>query len=118
MPSYLLAIFVSEFEFDESYTKRGVRFRVWSTPATKDRRKYGLKAAVTYMETFEKYFDIEDVMKKQDLVALPDYSSGATENWGLIAFRTYLLLLPSLPDSTNAHDWTAGTVIAHELAHQ
>ncbi|ETN72614.1 peptidase family M1 [Necator americanus] len=67
MPSYLLAIFVSEFEFDESYTKRGVRFRVWSTPDTKDKRKYGLKAAVTYMETLERYFDIEDVMKKQGL---------------------------------------------------
>ncbi|KAK6758800.1 hypothetical protein RB195_016186 [Necator americanus] len=118
MPSYLLAIFVSEFEFDESYTKRGVRFRVWSTPDTKDKRKYGLKAAVTYMETLERYFDIEDVMKKQDLVAIPDYASGATENWGLIAFRTYLLLLTSLPNSTNINDWTEGTVIAHELAHQ
>ncbi|ETN69868.1 hypothetical protein NECAME_15024, partial [Necator americanus] len=67
MSSYLVAIFVSEFDFDESYTKRGVRFRLWSPPKDKPLRKYGLETAVIFMETFEKYFGIEDVVMKQDI---------------------------------------------------
>ncbi|KIH68511.1 hypothetical protein ANCDUO_01149 [Ancylostoma duodenale] len=65
LASYLLALFVSEYEYEESFTKRGVRFRVWSTPKTKEKRAYGLKGATTYMEFFEEYFGVQDVVKKQ-----------------------------------------------------
>ncbi|ETN72616.1 peptidase family M1 [Necator americanus] len=65
MSSYLLAIFVSEYEFDEAHTNRGVRFRVWSPPGSADERKRGLKAAIIFMETLEKYFGIDDVVMKQ-----------------------------------------------------
>ncbi|EYC27513.1 hypothetical protein Y032_0009g768 [Ancylostoma ceylanicum] len=65
LASYLLAFFVSEFEYDESYTKRGVRFRVWSTPEAKKKRGYGLKGAINYMEFFEEYFGVQDIVTKQ-----------------------------------------------------
>ncbi|KAK6758794.1 hypothetical protein RB195_016180 [Necator americanus] len=115
MSSYLVAIFVSEFDFDESYTKRGVRFRLWSPPKDKPLRKYGLETAVIFMETFEKYFGIEDVVMKQDLVAVEDFSAGAMENWGLITFSGDILL--SL-FSLLMEDSVQRKVIAHELAHQ
>ncbi|KIH66429.1 hypothetical protein ANCDUO_03241 [Ancylostoma duodenale] len=51
-----------------------------------------------------------------DLVALPDFSAGAMENWGLITFREGLLLADGLPEPGDASRQI--TVIAHELAHQ
>ncbi|EYC16493.1 hypothetical protein Y032_0033g2691 [Ancylostoma ceylanicum] len=65
LASYLIALFVSEFEYEESYTQRRVRFRVWSTPETKKKRAYGLKGATAYMEFFEEYFGVQDIVTKQ-----------------------------------------------------
>ncbi|EYC43769.1 hypothetical protein Y032_0481g2254 [Ancylostoma ceylanicum] len=45
--------------------QRNFKFRVWSSPDNKDKRGFALKASVKFMETFEKYFGINDVLKKQ-----------------------------------------------------
>ena len=52
-----------------------------------------------------------------DLIAIPDFSAGAMENWGLITYRDTAILYD--PDESPASDkqWVT-TVIAHELAHQ
>ncbi len=52
-----------------------------------------------------------------DLIAIPDFSSGAMENWGLITYRmTALLYDPKV--STDSDMERVAVVIAHELAHQ
>ena len=51
-----------------------------------------------------------------DLVALPDFSSGAMENWGLVTYRDTALLCDA-DSSQSARQWVA-LVVAHELAHQ
>lgn len=52
-----------------------------------------------------------------DLAAIPDFQSGAMENWGLTTYRETALLYD--PDKSSASDKLAVTkVIAHELAHQ
>lgn len=51
------------------------------------------------------------------MVAIPDFATGAMENWGLITFRETALLYDSLETSTAAHQWVA-VVITHEIAHQ
>ncbi|KAK6750997.1 hypothetical protein RB195_002769 [Necator americanus] len=111
MSSYLLAIFVSEFHFSEAYTKRGTRIRVWSSPlANKERMGNALKMAVACYNLFEEYFGINDVVVKQDLVAVKNFYGGAMENWGLMTFRDKHLL-----------QWRLERVmvfVAHELAHQ
>ncbi|EYB86171.1 hypothetical protein Y032_0284g1344 [Ancylostoma ceylanicum] len=115
---YLLAIFVSDFDYDEMYTRRGVRFRLWSSPYNKDTRQNGLKAAVMYMELFEEYFGVQDIVMKQDMVGVADFSEGAMENWGLMTFRDDIV--PSNfgivlhPETIHGGKAT----IAHELAHQ
>ncbi|EYC31901.1 hypothetical protein Y032_0003g1294 [Ancylostoma ceylanicum] len=114
LASYLVALFVSEFDYDETYTNRGVRFRLWSTPATRHKREFGLKVAITFMELFEEYFGIQDVTMKQDMVALPDFCAGAMENWGLITFRENFLLVYGRPNIVH----TSQITVAHELAHQ
>ncbi|ETN73285.1 hypothetical protein NECAME_18407, partial [Necator americanus] len=111
MSSYLLAIFVSEFHFSEAYTKRGTRIRVWSSPvAIKQRMGNALKMAVACYNLFEEYFGINDVVVKQDLVAVKNFYGGAMENWGLMTFRDKHLLQWSLE--------RVMVFVAHELAHQ
>lgn len=52
-----------------------------------------------------------------DLAAIPDFQSGAMENWGLTTYRETGLLYD--PDKSSASDKLGITkVIAHELAHQ
>lgn len=52
-----------------------------------------------------------------DLIAIPDFVSGAMEHWGLVTFReTALLFNPT--ESSSANQKRVATVVAHELAHQ
>lgn len=51
------------------------------------------------------------------MIAIPDFSSGAMENWGLITYReTALLFDESTGTTRNKHRIVS--VICHELAHQ
>ena len=52
-----------------------------------------------------------------DLIAIPDFSAGAMENWGLITYRETSLLFSESQTSVIAKQWIA-VVVAHELAHQ
>ncbi len=52
-----------------------------------------------------------------DLIAVPDFSLGAMENWGLIMYRTQFLLYDDIV-STEQDRMDVAIVIAHELAHQ
>ncbi|KAJ8967080.1 hypothetical protein NQ314_003092 [Rhamnusium bicolor] len=69
------------------------------------------------LEYYEKFFDIKYPLPKQDMIAIPDFSAGAMENWGLITYReAYLLYDPEVSSKTSQH--SVASVIAHELAHQ
>ncbi|KHJ83984.1 peptidase family M1, partial [Oesophagostomum dentatum] len=86
MSSYLLALMVSEFEQISNSTDSGVEFRIWSRKEAKNTTQYALYAGVKCLEFYEKLFKIGFPLKKQDMVALPDFSAGAMENWGLITY--------------------------------
>jgi len=51
-----------------------------------------------------------------DLVAIPDFQSGAMENWGLTTYREAGLLFQAKSSASDKLGITM--VIAHELAHQ
>ena len=52
-----------------------------------------------------------------DMIALPDLSAGAMENWGLITYReTYLLYQEGMNSAERKQ--AIASIIAHELAHQ
>lgn len=51
-----------------------------------------------------------------DMAAIPDFVSGAMENWGLVTYREARLLYDNEANSTlKAYDIV--TVISHEFAH-
>lgn len=52
-----------------------------------------------------------------DLFAIPDFSAGAMENWGLITYRETALLYNPVTAPAWAKQRVA-IVVAHELAHQ
>lgn len=51
-----------------------------------------------------------------DLIAIPDFVSGAMEHWGLVTFReTSVLYKEGLSSSSNQE--AVALTVAHELAH-
>lgn len=117
MSTYLLAFIVGEFEWIEGKTKDGVLTRVFVTPGKKHQAKFALDVAIKTLEFYNKYFDIPYPLPVLDLIAIPDFTSGAMENWGAVTYRESALLVDPEHSSAANKQWVA-LVIAHELAHQ
>lgn len=118
MSSYLLAFVVGKLHKKTTKTSRGVEVSVWATPAQPARTlDFALDTAVKVIDFYEEYFGVQYPLAKCDHVALPDFSSGAMENWGLITYREVCLLTDPKTSSVSSQHLVA-SVIAHELAHQ
>ena len=118
MSSYLLAWVVGDLQKKSGKTKDGVEVNVWSTPAQPlDNLDFALDIAIRSIEFYNQYFGVHYPLAKSDHVALPDFSSGAMENWGLITYREIALLADPKITSISSKQYIA-TVIAHELSHQ
>ena len=118
MSSYLLAFVIGELHKKSARTKSGVEVNVWATPAQNENTlDFALDIATRSIDFYDEYFGVKYPLPKSDHVALPDFSSGAMENWGLITYRESCLLAdPELtPESSKRF---IATVIAHELSHQ
>lgn len=118
MSSYLLAFVIGELHKKSARTKSGVEVNVWATPAQNETTlDFALDIATRSIDFYDEYFGVKYPLPKSDHVALPDFSSGAMENWGLITYRESCLLAdPELtPESSRRF---IATVIAHELSHQ
>jgi aminopeptidase N len=118
MSTYLLAWVIGELRSVHGVTKRGVDVNIWATTAQPaSSLDFALDISIKTIEFYEQYFDTEYPLPKSDHVALPDFSSGAMENWGLITYREIALLADPVTTSISSRQYIA-TVIAHELAHQ
>jgi aminopeptidase N len=117
MPTYLLAFAYGELEYQEAKTQNSVTIRTYATPNQVEFTGFALETAVKILEFYEDYFGIPYPLPKADLLALPDFASGAMENWGLITFREQALLVD--PDNTSlSMKQYVAMVVGHELAHQ
>lgn len=118
MSSYLLAWVVGEIHCVEARSKNGTLVRSWASIAhDKESLKYANDEAVKILDFFEDYFDVPFPLKKLDQVALPDFESGAMENWGLITYREIGLINDPKNPSISNQKYTS-MVIAHEMSHQ
>lgn len=118
MSTYLLAFVYGDLHCVEQKTKNGTEVRIW---ASKDHKTeslmFALDTSVRSIEFFNDYFQTPYPLAKCDHVALPDFSSGAMENWGLITYREVCLIVDPEKTSANTKEMVA-TVITHELSHQ
>ena len=60
---------------------------VFSRPEMLDNVDYALSKGMEIITHFETFIDINFPLPKQDMYAIPDFSAGAMENWGLITYR-------------------------------
>lgn len=118
MSSYLLAFVTGEMNVKEAQTKDGVVVRSWAS-ATQDPSwlDYSVKETIDLIEFYNDYFGIPYPLPKCDQVALPDFESGAMENWGLITYRETVLLSDPKNVSLSTQQLIS-LVVAHELSHQ
>ncbi len=118
MSTYLLAWVYGDLQKKSAHTAGGVEVNVYATPAqSADSLDFALDHAVRSIEFFDDYFGTPYPLPKSDHVALPDFSSGAMENWGLITYREIALLADPATTTIASRQYIA-TVISHELSHQ
>jgi len=117
MSTYLLAFCVGEFESVEEVTAEGVVVRVHTPPGLREQGRFALGVASQALSFFADYFGYEYPLPKLDCVAVPDFAAGAMENWGLVTFRTALVLF-DVDTSGSESKQRIAYVVCHELAHQ
>ena len=117
MSTYLLAFVYGEMKYLEAKTKEGVVVRTYATPANVDYTAFALECGVKILEFYNDYFAIPYPLEKCDMIALPDFASGAMENWGCITYREQAFLVDPEHTSLSTKQYVA-MVVAHELAHQ
>lgn len=117
MSTYLLAMIVGDFEFVEGKTKKGIVVRVFTTPGKTHQAKFALETAIRVLEFYNEYFGIRYPLPVLDLIAIPDFTAAAMENWGAITYRETAVLVDPENTSASNKQWVA-IVIAHEIAHQ
>ena len=117
MSTYLLAFVLGDFQRVSKKTKSGVEVSVLATKAqNSELMEFPLSFAVRVLEFYEDFFGQKFPLSKCDHIALPDFSSGAMENWGLITYRE-TALLAGKNSSISSKKYVA-LVIAHETSHQ
>ncbi|CAH0553354.1 unnamed protein product [Brassicogethes aeneus] len=121
MSSYLVAFIISEFSCNKYagllYTM--VPQRVCSRDGVNHTtREWALNEGVSILNMLNQYTKIyyTDYNNKMDQVAIPDFTAGAMENWGLVTYRERSLLW-SDTDSSNRYKQTISAIVAHEFAH-
>ena len=117
MSSYLLAFAAGDLQGITAKTKNGTLVGIYSTKAHPLKNlEFSLDVAVRVIEFYEDYYGVKYPIPQSLHVALPDFSAGAMENWGLVTYREVYLLVDE--NSTAVSRQQVALVVAHELAHQ
>lgn len=116
MSTYLVCYIVCDFRYKETFSSTRKPIRVYATPDKIDQVEYSLELAKHTFNFYEELFNMSYPLPKQDLIAIPDFVSGAMEHWGLITFRESRLLI-DIKKSSLADIERVSLTVAHEMAH-
>jgi len=118
MSTYLVAMIVADYHVHEANNLNSKwNFTIYARPSAQNQTKYASEIGPKILAFYEDYFQVPYPLPKQDMIAIPDFSAGAMENWGLITYRETALLYDEKISSASNKQRVA-VVIAHELAHQ
>ncbi|XP_061503385.1 aminopeptidase N isoform X1 [Anopheles gambiae] len=112
MSTYLVAFVVCDY-----LNLTSGNFAVWARADAIGSARYALSVGPKLLKFLEDFFHIEYPLPKVDMIALPDFSAGAMENWGLITYRETAMLYEENVSAISNKQHVI-TVVAHELAHQ
>jgi puromycin-sensitive aminopeptidase len=116
--TYLVAYCIGEFESSEPVFVRGKEIRIWSIPGQNHLKSLAIKTAAFGVKWFEMFFNRPYFGgDKIDMIAIPNFRSGAMENTGLITYRATALLVDELK-ATIQEKKRVVEVVFHELDHQ
>ncbi len=116
MSTYLVAFIVGKLVSTAPIMARQTPVRLWSIPGKQHLTPFGHEIAVYSLNFLADYYAIPYPGDKLDLIAIPDFASGAMENLGAITFRETALLLDQRT-ATHAEQGRIADVVAHENAH-
>ncbi|XP_070403230.1 glutamyl aminopeptidase [Nothobranchius furzeri] len=117
MSTYLVCFAVHQFEYVERSSRSGIPLRIYAQPSQLGTSEYAANVTKTIFDYFEEYFNMPYSIPKLDKIAIPDFGTGAMENWGLITYRETNLLYDE-DQSSSLNKQRVASVIAHELVHQ
>jgi puromycin-sensitive aminopeptidase len=116
MSTYLVAFIVGRIEPTEPVMIGQTPLRLWAVKGKGHLAKFGQDIAAASLAFFERYYGISYPGDKLDLLAIPDFASGAMENLGAITYRETALLVDR-QSATHGELERVADVVAHENAH-
>lgn len=116
MSTYLVCFVVCDFKNLTDITKYGTQIRVFAAPDRIQQAEYSLLVMKKSMEKFQDLFKVPFPLPKNDMIAIPNFISGAMEHWGLIGYREVNMLYDATQASA-ANKQRVAVVVAHEIAH-
>ncbi|CAL1575818.1 unnamed protein product [Knipowitschia caucasica] len=117
MSTYLVCFAVHQFKSVDRTSARGIPLKIWAQPTQLHTAEYAADTTKIIFDYFEEYFNMNYSISKLDKIAIPDFGTGAMENWGLITYRETNLLYDE-NQSSSYNKQRVASVIAHELVHQ
>ncbi len=115
MSTYLVAFVVGEFEATAP-VDAGTPLRVVHVPGKGELTDFAKQIGVFSLKYFADYYGLPYPGDKVDLIAIPDFASGAMENLGAITFRETALLVDE-KSASRAELERVADVVSHENAH-
>ncbi|KAL6443889.1 hypothetical protein ACFW04_001722 [Cataglyphis niger] len=120
MSTYLVAVIISDFKINpvtNNDLTNKTEYAVIARPNAINQTEYAASLISVFVNFFETKMKQQYELSKLYMVALPDFPSGAGENWGLLTYReSYLLYDENHSPITSKQN--IRNVIAHEISHQ
>ena len=115
MSTYLVAFIVGEFVATAA-VDAGTPLRIVHVPGKDNLTDFAKQIGVFSLKYFADYYGLPYPGDKLDLLAIPDFASGAMENLGAITFRETALLADE-KSASRAELERVADVVSHENAH-
>jgi tricorn protease interacting factor F2/3 len=115
MSTYLFFFAIGKFE-ETKLTTEGIEVITATRPGQGENSQVALEITAEALVEYQRYYGVPYPLKKLHVVALPEYHTGAMENWGAIASRESYALIR---EDTSFRLKNRGAMsMVHEVAHQ
>lgn len=117
MPTYLLAWVIGPLQSVSTVSQHGIKVTSYAAlNQSIESLVFANDTAAKALDYYDEKFGVKYPLPKLDQVALPDFESGAMENWGLITYRESCMLADK--NASLEVKKSVAITVTHELSHQ